>query len=137
VGQVRRSGEGSRRLPGALGGVRFTDGFGGREQSEAWNAVSILLSGICTFGAIGFGLDHLFGTAPILLVVGILLGKGLAAYFIYARHFARYEEVKASAPGHGVAGWSQAAPVAGAGSREHPKADLSAWPYTGRTSRAS
>jgi hypothetical protein len=121
-----------------LGGARFLGGLGDRDQGEAWNAVSTLLSGICTFGAIGFGLDHLFGTGPVLLIVGILLGKGLGIYVIYARHFVRYDEVKealGSTPR--VAGWSTTSPVAGAQGGEHPKADLSAWPYTKAARHAS
>ena len=135
MSQVRRSEQASRRLPTALGGA-LSDGLG-RTQGEAWNAVSTLASGIFTFGAVGFGLDRLFGTGPVLLVIGILLGKALGAYIVYARHFARYEEVRAGVPSFGAAGWSNASPVAGGGPQEHPKADLSAWPYTGGTSRAS
>jgi hypothetical protein len=121
-----------------LGGARFFGGYGDRDQGEAWNAVSTLLSGICTFGAVGFGLDHLFGTGPVLLVIGLLLGKGLGIYVIYARHFATYEEVKeALAAAPAVAGWSKASPVAGARGEQHPKADLSAWPYTKGTRHAS
>jgi hypothetical protein len=137
VSQVRRSEQASRRLPGALGGG-LLGGLGDRDQGEAWNAISTLLSGICTFGAVGFGLDHLFGTGPILLIVGLLLGKGLGIYVIYARHFARYDEVKkALAATPRVAGWPTAARVAGSGPQEHPKADLRAWPYRKGTSRAS
>ena len=134
MSQVRRSEQASRRLPAALGGVRFSDGFG-QVQGEAWNAVSTLLSGIFTFGAIGLGLDHLFGTGPVLLVVGILCGKALGVYVIYARHFTRKDEVKPVVPA--VAGWSKSTPVAGSGQQAHPKADLSAWPYSREAHHAS
>jgi hypothetical protein len=121
-----------------LGGSHLLSGLGDRDQGQAYNAISTLLSGICTFGAIGFGLDRLFGTGPVLLVVGLLVGKGLAIYFIYARHFARFDEVKqALAAAPRVAGWSKTSPVAGSAPQEHPKADLSAWPYTKAARHAS
>lgn len=44
-------------------------------QAEvAWRMVIELTSGIMIGGAIGYGLDYLFGTKPILLVIFILLG---------------------------------------------------------------
>ena len=133
MSQVRRSEQASRRLPGALGGARLIGGLGDRDQGEAWNAVSTLLSGLCIFGAVGFALDHAFGTGPVLLVIGLLVGKGLGIYVVYARHFARYDEVKeALAATPRVAGWSNASPVAGGHGTDHPKADLSAWPYAHR-----
>lgn len=44
-------------------------------QAEvAWRMVIELTSGIMIGGGIGYGLDYLFGTKPILLVIFILLG---------------------------------------------------------------
>lgn len=44
-------------------------------QAEvAWRMVIELTSGIMIGGGIGYGLDTLFGTKPILLVIFILLG---------------------------------------------------------------
>ena len=44
-------------------------------QAEvAWRMVIELTSGIMIGGGIGYGLDYLFGTKPILLVIFILFG---------------------------------------------------------------
>jgi len=55
-------------------------GFG-----QAWSAVSTLLAGIIVWGAAGWGLDHLFGTRPILLITGVLVGNFGAIYLLYIR----------------------------------------------------
>lgn len=44
-------------------------------QAEvAWRMVLELTSGIMIGGSIGYGLDYLFGTRPILLIVFLLFG---------------------------------------------------------------
>jgi hypothetical protein len=96
----------------------------GRVQGEAYTALSTLLSGIAVFGGAGYGLDRLFGTGPFLLVAGILLGKGLGAYLVYARHAAETPAPEYT-PVRSAAGWSKAVHVAGAAPEPHPKADLS------------
>lgn len=48
---------------------------GGFSQGEvAWRMVIEMVSGLLIGFAIGYGLDHLFGTMPILLVIFTLLG---------------------------------------------------------------
>lgn len=40
----------------------------------AWRMVTELVAGLLLGLGIGYGLDHLFGTSPIMLVIFILLG---------------------------------------------------------------
>lgn len=54
---------------------------------EAWAALSTLIAGIGVWGGVGFGLDHLLGTRPILFVVGALVGNFAAIYLIYVKSF--------------------------------------------------
>ena len=132
---VRRSEQPSRRLPAALGAGRH---FRGMEaaQGEGWNALSTLMAGICVWGAIGFGLDHLFGTYPVLTIVGVLAGNFLGVYLIYAKHLAAAgEQEPVLAPA--VAGWSTRVPVAGSSPDPHPPApELAAWPNVKHASGA-
>lgn len=61
------------KVQGAKAGPKAT----GKDFSQAevaWRMVIELTSGIMIGGAIGYGLDYLFGTKPILLVIFILLG---------------------------------------------------------------
>ena len=55
-----------KRAPGAMGGVG--------QGEAAWRMVIELASGIGLGLAIGYGLDFVFGTKPILMVVFVLLG---------------------------------------------------------------
>jgi ATP synthase protein I len=54
-------------------------------MGDAWTALSTIIAGIAVWGAIGFGLDRVFGVAPVLMVVGVLLGNFGAIYLIYVR----------------------------------------------------
>lgn len=48
---------------------------GGHAQAElGWRMVIELVSGLLVGFAIGYGLDSLFGTAPVLMVIFTLLG---------------------------------------------------------------
>ncbi len=64
------------RLSQVKAGPAKPDGAGSNfSQAEvAWRMVIELTSGILIGGSIGYGLDWLFGTKPILLVIFILLG---------------------------------------------------------------
>jgi hypothetical protein len=53
--------------------------------SEAWTALSYLLSGFLLFGGIGWGLDALLGTR-VLTPVGLLFGGAASLYLIYIRY---------------------------------------------------
>lgn len=52
---------------------------------DAWTALSYLIGGIVVWGGIGFGLDRLLPTAPILTVVGVLIGNAAGIYLVYLR----------------------------------------------------
>lgn len=54
---------------------------------EAWAAMSTLIAGIGVWGGIGFGLDALLGTRPVLFVIGALAGNFGAIYLIYVKGF--------------------------------------------------
>jgi len=64
------------RLSEAKGGAAKPAGTGKDfSQAEvAWRMVIELTSGILIGGSIGYGLDYLFGTKPILLILFILFG---------------------------------------------------------------
>ena len=59
---------GSTRKEKSQTGKAFSQG------EVAWRMVIELTSGILIGGGIGYGLDYLFGTKPILLVIFILFG---------------------------------------------------------------
>lgn len=82
--QVRRPTDRPHRIPGAL----FPSG--GTPQllrglESGLSAVSYLVSGILVWGGVGFGLDHLLGTGPVLALVGAVLGNAAGVYLIYLR----------------------------------------------------
>ena len=54
-------------------------------MGDAWTALSTMIAGIVVWGAIGFGLDKVFGIAPVLMVVGVLVGNFASVYLIYVR----------------------------------------------------
>lgn len=69
-------------------------------MGQGWVILSELVSAIAVWGGIGFGLDRLFGTWPVLFAIGMVLGYGGGAYLVYRRGFApqsaaRKEEPKA------------------------------------------
>lgn len=49
---------------------------------EAWNMVAELLGATAVWGLIGYGLDRLFGTGPILLALGAALGHATGIYIV-------------------------------------------------------
>lgn len=49
--------------------------MGKYEQANlAWRMVIEFVTGLCLGGAVGYGLDYLLGTGPLLMVVFIFLG---------------------------------------------------------------
>ncbi len=54
-------------------------------MGDAWTALSTIIAGIAVWGAIGFALDRVFGIAPVLMVIGVLMGNFGAIYVIYTR----------------------------------------------------
>ena len=54
-------------------------------MGDAWTALSTMIAGIAVWGAVGYGLDRLFGIAPALMVIGVLMGNFGSIYLIYTR----------------------------------------------------
>ena len=80
---AREPDEGSRldRLGERIAAARATRDHEGRRSGEkytvgsiAWRMVTELVVGVLVGGAMGWGLDSLFGTLPIFLIVMGLLG---------------------------------------------------------------
>jgi ATP synthase protein I len=65
-------------------------------MGEAWTALSTIIAGIGVWGAIGYGLDKLFGTRPVLFVIGVLVGHFAAIYLVYVRALRAEEQRDAS-----------------------------------------
>ena len=68
-------------------------------MSQGWAILSELIAALAVWGGIGFGLDRLFGTCPVLFAIGMVVGYGGGAYLMYRRGFAppstaRKEETK-------------------------------------------
>ena len=57
-------------------------------MSQGWTILSELIAALAVWGGIGFGLDRLFGTWPVLFAIGMVVGYGGGAYLIYRRGFA-------------------------------------------------
>lgn len=52
---------------------------------EAWTALTYVIGGILVWGGLGFVGDRVFGTDPILTVVGSLIGNAGGIYLVYVR----------------------------------------------------
>ena len=57
----------------------------GDTTAEGWTHFSTLIAGIGVYGAIGFGLDRLFGTWPILFMIGLVGGCAGGIYLVWIR----------------------------------------------------
>jgi ATP synthase protein I len=63
-----------------------SSGWGGVEHG--WTLLSELISAIAVWGGIGFGLDRLLGTWPVLFAIGMVVGYAAGAYLVYRQSFA-------------------------------------------------
>lgn len=50
---------------------------------EAWTWVAELLTATGMWAAVGFGLDRLFGTWPILFAIGAVVGHATGIYILW------------------------------------------------------
>ena len=55
------------------------------ETNEGWGHFSTLIAGIGIYGAIGYGLDWLFGTTPILFAIGMVGGMAGGVYLVWIK----------------------------------------------------
>ena len=58
---------------------------GTTQANEGWAHFSTLISGIGVYGAIGYGLDRLAGTTPILFAIGMVAGCAGGVYLVWIR----------------------------------------------------
>lgn len=56
-----------------------------RGAGDAWTAAAELVTATAVWAGIGYGLDRLFHTWPILFAVGAVLGHGTGIYMVYRR----------------------------------------------------
>ena len=52
---------------------------------SGWSHLSTLISGVAVYGAIGYGFDRLFGTWPILFMIGAVGGYAAAVYLVWIK----------------------------------------------------
>ena len=109
------------RVRGAPRAGRSAAGEGFSQGEMAWRMVIELVSGMLIGLAIGLGLDWLFGTRPVFLVIFVLLGfaAGVKTMLGTARSMTaraeateRAEAAAGTAPGQGDTDGRGAAPVA-------------------------
>lgn len=59
---------------------------------QGWSALGSIISGIVVWGGVGYLLDRVFGIAPVLMIVGVLVGNFAGVYLIYVRSLPKREE---------------------------------------------
>lgn len=64
---------------------------------HGWASLGYIISGIAVWGGVGWALDRLFGIAPVLMVIGVLIGNFAGVYLIYLRSFPKSEERSSAA----------------------------------------
>lgn len=67
-------------------------------MGQAWAILSELASAIIVWGGIGYGLDHLFHTGPVLFAIGMVIGYGAGVFLIYRRGFGPQQEPRKEGP---------------------------------------
>ncbi len=89
--------------------------YGPEHQRKLWagvgdglaNAVD-LVTATAVWAAIGFGLDRLLGTWPILFACGAVVGNMTGAYLLYKKSQRGASDATAARPGAGVSrAWPQ------------------------------
>lgn len=61
------------------------DDVGRREQSSAWNAFSLVVSGVAVWGGVGWLVSEWLNSR-VFLVLGLLVGTGAALYLVWVRY---------------------------------------------------
>ena len=55
-------------------------------MGTAWGVTGTLVSGMLTWGGVGFLLDRWFGFRWLFLPIGLLVGMGASVYVVYLRY---------------------------------------------------
>lgn len=56
-----------------------------REQSSAWDAFSLVVSGVAVWGGVGWLVSEWLNSR-VFLVLGLLVGMGAALYLVWVRY---------------------------------------------------
>ncbi len=67
-------------------------------MEQGWTVLSELIAAIAVWGGIGYGLDRLLGTWPVLFAIGMVLGYGGGAYLVYRLAFSNKEAAPKQEP---------------------------------------
>jgi F0F1-type ATP synthase assembly protein I len=70
-------------------------------QDKSTQLTADLLASILTWGGVGWLLDRLLGTAPVLMAIGIMAGNACGIYLLYLR--TREDDQPTAAPATVVA----------------------------------
>ncbi len=60
-------------------------GYGEGKTDKSFEFTADFLAGIFTWGGVGWGLDHLLGTGPVLMLIGFVVGNMAGLYLLYLR----------------------------------------------------
>jgi ATP synthase protein I len=55
-------------------------------MNTGWAITSELIGAMLTLGAIGWVLDHVFGTDRLFVAIGVVLGGALGVYIVWLRY---------------------------------------------------
>ena len=109
---IKRLHESASALEAKVQADKSVDVAAQKVVGQAYRIIAELLGGVLIGLAIGFGVDRLFGTTPMGVVGGVLLGFALSVYM--ARRTAN--RLMAQAKAAGVTG--EAVPYVEAGEKE-------------------
>lgn len=72
----------TNRMPRTAGSDRGSSWAG---MGQGYTMLVELLTAIGVWAAIGYGLDRLLGTGPVLFAIGMVVGAGTGIYILYRR----------------------------------------------------
>ena len=72
--------------PGAPAGVRWARAGVSGDSNDPWAMAGSLVSATFVWGGIGYALDRwVFGTAPVLMSIGFMVGFFAGMYLLYLK----------------------------------------------------
>ncbi len=75
-------------VEGVAGRMPRTSQDAGRQWQglgDAYTLLAELMAAIAVWAGIGYGLDHVFDTKPVLFAIGMVIGAGAGVYLVYRR----------------------------------------------------